>query len=425
MAVQGFIDNAAQDQPVEVIHRSPGITAIYNELKSSTHNSVLDLGSASAASFQFFSRLSCHIHFESIDNFFAECGEAWVSGETLRAGLDEYLSAFSDTKQFDVILAWDIFNYLDRDTLQWLIARLNRHCRPNTLLHSIKYVGRNLPAVPRHFQILDQYQTRMHCAGVLCSRPFAGMDTATVLKSMRTYTMEYTYMQQEGMAQDLTEQVLRYQPDGKNNNRQIASAELHSMPHATLAHRSYGLELVCEHLQKTPAATVLDLGGKATRNGDFFLRYAENFYVEDLLPSLHKSPTETEPSLIRQHALRFDSAVKFDVILAWDVFNFCTSEQLSAVYEKLRSHMHENTLVFAFFYTGAEVPERSQKCYVQDDKTIALLPASKKPAADSEFTAVSLLRIFRDFSLANTCIMKPGMQRGIYEYLFQSRISGV
>ena len=138
---------------MEVIHRSPGITAIYNELKSSTHNSVLDLGSASAASFQFFSRLSCHIHFESIDNFFAECGEAWVSGETLRAGLDEYLSAFSDTKQFDVILAWDIFNYLDRDTLQWLIARLNHHCRPNTLLHSIKLSA----ATCRRYRVIFKY----------------------------------------------------------------------------------------------------------------------------------------------------------------------------------------------------------------------------------------------------------------------------
>lgn len=420
MGTQGLVDTTALKQPVDIIHRSPGITAIYNELKNSTRNSVLDLGSASSASFQFFSRLSCHIHFESMDDFFEECGDAWISDDALRAGLDEYLSVFPPSKKFDVILAWDIFNYLDGETLQWLIERLNSHCRPNTLLHTIKYVGRNLPAVPRHFQILDQYQTRMHCTGVLCSRPFPLLDTAKLLKSLRSYTMEYTYMQQEGMVQDVTEQVLRYQPEGKRNNRQIASAEMNTLPHRTLAHRSYGLEMVCEQLQRTADATVLDLGGKPTRNGDFFLQYAENFYVEDVLPSLHKSPEE-KGALLRQHALRFDEAVKFDVILAWDIFNFCSAEQVAAVYEKLRPHLHGHTLIFAFFYTGMEIPERSQKCYVQNEKEIALLPTPKKPAADSEFNAVTLLRILRDFSLAKTWIMKPGMQRGIYEYVFQSR----
>src|SRR5690606_3573877 len=97
------------------------------ELKLSKRNNILDLGSSSAASFQFFSRLSCHIHFEGVDSFLADCGEAWASGEALRESLDDYLSEFADGKKFDIILTWDIFNYLDRETLQWLVARLNQH----------------------------------------------------------------------------------------------------------------------------------------------------------------------------------------------------------------------------------------------------------------------------------------------------------
>lgn len=414
------------DQPVDIIHRSPGITAIYNELKTSTRNNVLDLGSASAASFQFFSRLSCHIHFEGLDTFLEECGEAWVSGEALRAGLDDYLSTFADDKPFDVILAWDILNYVDRETLQWLIARLNQYSRANTLLHTVKYMGRNLPATPRHFQILDQYQVRMRCAGVLCSRPFPVMDTATTLKSLRDYTMEYSYTQQEGMAQDVTEQVLRYQPDGGSSKRQAASAELGVLPQATVQHRSYGLEQVCDFLRNTNNSSVLDLGGKAARNGDFFLGCAENFYAEDLLPALLNASAERGEPLIRQHALRYDSNITFDVILAWDLFNFCSREQLAAIYEKLRPHMHSDTKIFTLFYTGAEVPEKPQRCYVLDDKHIALLPApkhatSKSAAPDGELTAVALLKIFHEFSLARTYIVQPGMQRGIYEYIFQSK----
>lgn len=406
---------------VEIIHRSPGLTTIYNELKDSRRNNILDLGSASGSSFRFFSQLSCQIHFESLDGFLANCGEAWASGAALQKGLDNYLTHFDANKKFDIILAWDIFNYLDRDTLQWLIARLNPHCHANSLLHTIKYLGRKLPAAPRHFQIIDQYKIKTTSAAVLCSRPFASLDTSTTLKSLPGYVMEQTFIQQEGMAQDISEQVLRYQPDSKNQKRQGASAELirDAVPPYTEAHRSYGLELICAHLRTVNNAAVLNLGSKATHSGDFFLNYADQVYVEDIIPSLI-APSGTSEIQIRQHALNYKSDLKFDVVLAWDLFNFCSHAQLLAIYEKLRPHLHTDTHIFTFFYAGREKPARPQKCYVLDDKNIALVPVPKRRVSEPELTAGAVLKVFAEFHLANTYILRPGMHGGIYEYIFKA-----
>lgn len=405
------------------LHRSPGITAIYNELKSSKRNSILDLGSASRDNFQFFSTLSCHIHFEGIDGFLADCGEAWASGEALRTALNDYLSTFDNAKQFDIILAWDIFNYLDRDTLHWLMSRLNQHCHANTLLHMIKYVGRNLPAMPRQYQILDQYRIKTASSRVLCSRPFANIDTTATLKSMPGYVMEQTFIQHDGMAQDITEHVLRYQPESRDCKRQIASAELSMaadvLPQHTQPHRSYALEQICTYLRKLPNPTVLNLGPKATHSGDFFLDYADKVYVEDIAQSLFNTPGEGEAPL-RQHVLQYPPDVTFDVIIAWDLLTFCSRAQLAAIYQRLKPHFRPNTQIFALFYTGTTRPERPQKCYVIDDKNIELLPTPRRRIEGEDLSTVAMLKIFSDFQLTNTYILRPGMQRGIYEYVFKA-----
>lgn len=337
--------------------------------------------------------------------------------------LEEYISSFCQDKKFDVILAWDFFNYVDRSTMEWVIRRLSQHCRPNALLHMVRYLGRNIPAAPQHYQILDQYQVKLTGQDLWCSRPFPAIDTTSMLKAMTGYGMEHTYLQQEGMVQNITEQVFRYMPEGKISKRREGSAELpiHAgISSALESHRSYGFELLCDHLKKMPSPCVLDLGSKVTRSSDFLNEYAEQVYVEDLAPSLIPSSTSDEP-VIRQHALLYDKNVKFDVIFAWDLFNFTSAKQLEEIYRRLLPHIHSATKIFAFFYTGSELPSRPQKCYLVDNKNIALLPAPKKNNEGNELSAVSLLKVFERFNLAQTYILRPGMHRGIYEYIFQAR----
>src|SRR5690606_13092894 len=184
-------------------------------------------------------------------------------------------------------------------------------------------------------------------------------------------------------------------------------------------HRPYGLEQICTHLRTVKNATVLNLGSKATHRGDVFLDYAGQVDAEDIVPSLVATAAASEIQ-IRQHALNYKSDIKFDVVLAWDLFNFCSHAQLVAIYEKLHPHLHTDTHIFTFFYAGREKPARPQKCYVLDDKNIALVPVPKRRVSEPELTAGAVLKVFAEFHLANTYILRPGMHGGIYEYIFKA-----
>lgn len=418
------IDFIQEFELPKTVYRSPGITAIYNELKYSPRNTILDLSSSSAASFQFFSQLSSQIHFEGIDNVLHESIIDDMTGDKLRAALENYLTTFAADKKFDVILAWDIFNYLDPATLNWLIKRLNQHCRANTLVHCIKYVGRHMPAAPRQYQLVDQYQINISADRTDRARRFATMSTSTLLKNMPDYLVDHTYMRHEGMPQDITELVLRFQPDKKDSKRQLASAELeHSsndLPEHRLPHRSYAMEQICAHLRSLPKATVLNLGSRSTHSTDFFLAHAEEVFAEDLVYSLiTPSSPDDVASALRQHALNFSPEIKFDVILAWDLFNHCSSVQLAAIHQKLLPHIHQNTKIFALFYAGAHKPQWPQKCFVVNEQNITLVPAPKRTIAKEDISAVGWLKIFREFKMSSTFIFKPGMLQGICEYIFQ------
>jgi hypothetical protein len=243
---------------------------------------------------------------------------------------------------------------------------------------------------------------------------------------MPGYTMEHSFMHYEGMAQGVTEHVMRYQADKKDSKRQAASTGLaagNQLLQKSVPHRSYGLEQICSYLKENPNAPILNLGNKNTHSSDFFQSFSTQIYAEDIIPSLIPTDDDDSEVALRQHALCYDDGLTFDVILAWDLFNFCSRTQLKAICQKLRPHMHSRTQIFSFFYTGSETPERPQKCYVVDEQNLALLPSPKQQRVATEITAGAVLKTLGDFHLAQTYILRPGMHRGIYEYIFQAGMS--
>ena len=152
-----------------LLHRSPGLTTIYNEIKSSQRNRVLDLGPAMAGTFEFLSDLSCKIHFENLSNLLPadEALAKKISSKKLQEMLSEYLSTYLKDNQFDIIFTWDYFNYFDQQTLQVLMTCLIKHCRPDTLIHSIRYMNSSIPEQPRGFEIADQYYVKITQQGEL------------------------------------------------------------------------------------------------------------------------------------------------------------------------------------------------------------------------------------------------------------------
>jgi hypothetical protein len=423
---------AAPDPGVPILniqhHRSPGITAIYNELKVSREHRVLDLGSSSARNFNFFTQLSCKIRFENLTECLVDNGQHSRIGQTLQSALEDYLNPFQQDEKFDVVLTWDLINYLDEAAVAWLVAKLVSLCRPNALLHLVKYTGSNIPLVPRCFQILDAHQISLQQTTASGQRRHQGHETARLLRLMPDFYIESSYMNFEGMVPGLVEQVLRFQPQKALGARRLASDELaqhdnglsYQDTQLRQAHISSALPVLLQPKIDGEPLTILDLGLKNKNNWDQLYRLTHDLYAENLHQELQiQSKQQTEP-VFKPHMLNFPPVLKFDVILAWDILNFMSPTLIEALFTKLAPHSHENTRLHTIIYSGRETPAAPQQFQMLNFSELEIYPGAKREGF-APLTSTRLLKAMKCFHLEDSYVFRPGMQRGIYEYLFRRK----
>lgn len=406
-------------------HRSPGITAIYNELKASRDHRVLDLGPSSARNFNFFTQLSCMIRFENLNECLAD-GARPLEGQALQSALDDFLNPFQQEEKFDAVLTWDLFNYLDEATITWLMAKLTPFCRANALLHMIKYVGTTIPRSPRIFQILDPHHVSLQQTGESAQRRHTCHETARLLRLMPAFYIENSYMNYEGMVPGLVEQVLRFQPEKALGARRLASDELAQDDHQLArqksqtrqAHISSALPVLLQPNVEGRAPTILDLGLKNKHNRDQLYSLTQNLYAENLHQELQiQSKQQAEP-VLKQHMLNFPPTLKFDVILTWDILNFLPSHLIEEVFARLAPHTHDRTRLHTVVYSGRETPAEPQQFQMRNFSELEIYPAERR-SGFAPLTSTRLLKAMKCFRLEETYVFRTGMQRGIYEYLFQ------
>jgi hypothetical protein len=105
--------------------------------------SILDLGPALEANVRFWSQFSCRLHILDFYRGYREWKAAAVPGEESEEAAFSALLPFSDETVFDIILAWDIFNYFDLRELETLVQRLSAG-RPGTriaLIHLAEHLA--------------------------------------------------------------------------------------------------------------------------------------------------------------------------------------------------------------------------------------------------------------------------------------------
>ncbi len=141
-----------------VVHKSLGLNALLGAVRGDRSYSVLDLGPALEANVRFWSQFSCRLHILDFYQSYREWKAAVVTEERSGEAAFSALFPFYDETAFDIILAWDIFNYFDLRELKALVQRLSRWCRPGTRLFALISSLPNISASPTIFRILNREQ---------------------------------------------------------------------------------------------------------------------------------------------------------------------------------------------------------------------------------------------------------------------------
>ena len=137
-------------------YRSQAIGHAHERLDSEDRKvEILDLGAACGETLAFYSGLSCRLHFA--DSYADMKGRPRDEEETIDDILAAYAAAlpFRSGTRFDLILTWDLFNYLSREEIEGLTRHLRRFSSDSAPLVSLIWNTPKIPAQPHHYAIID------------------------------------------------------------------------------------------------------------------------------------------------------------------------------------------------------------------------------------------------------------------------------
>jgi SAM-dependent methyltransferase len=137
------------------VHRSLAFAALIGGIRPDHKLQVLDLGPAVGSNVEFLSRFDCKLYIEDLYSALAGRGPAGAGEEARPQEIAELLP-LPEEARFDIVLAWDLFNYLARDELRRLIRHLARFCRPGAVLLAFVSIHKQIPAQPIRFRIVDE-----------------------------------------------------------------------------------------------------------------------------------------------------------------------------------------------------------------------------------------------------------------------------
>jgi hypothetical protein len=116
---------------------------------------VLDLGQACGETLQFYAELPSKIFFAG---FFSDLKGLAPEPEEGLEGFERAMRAslpFEDRTRFDLVVTWDLFNYLKREEIEALTTYLRRYMSETAPLVSLIWYQGRIPVQPHRFAVID------------------------------------------------------------------------------------------------------------------------------------------------------------------------------------------------------------------------------------------------------------------------------
>ncbi len=182
------------------VHKSLALSALFEQIRGRKVQ-VLDLGSAVGSNVEFLSQFGCKLF---IEDLYAALSARTPSSDGELAGREffsEFLALPEDTR-FDVILAWDLLNYLHRKELPLLGEQLRRYSRPGTLLLALVSYHKQIPAQPYRFRLKDE-QHLVYERRTAAERPSPRVTPAEVTSLLKGFRVDRSFLLKHGIQEYL------------------------------------------------------------------------------------------------------------------------------------------------------------------------------------------------------------------------------
>ena len=185
-------------------------------------------------------------------------------------------------------------------------------------------------------------------------------------------------------------------------------------------YRSPTFRTLVSRLAGDEAHNILDLQQAVGANVEFFSRFSCRLQIVDLLAAL--AADDARRLLLEDAGAAFrrvlpDPTEPWDVVLAWEVFNYLDQEQFRRLVERLGSLCSADALILAFIATGKEIPLQPPVFRIVDGQTLHWAPRGTASRAGPRFPPALVERLTHGFAVVHSVLMRQGVQ----EYLFERR----
>ena len=141
--------------PAPKVYQSPALNLLHHQLRHNRKYHILDLAPACGTNVDFFSQFACKIYIEDLHRTLTSFDFLSPEDGFSYEKVFEYLLPYWKNTQFDVIMVWDLFNYLEIEEFEHLVQHLAQFCRTGTLLFALISTRKYISERPTSFKIID------------------------------------------------------------------------------------------------------------------------------------------------------------------------------------------------------------------------------------------------------------------------------
>lgn len=179
---------AGEQPPGPVSHAAPGLELVLAALPAGRSWRILDLGPAVPDNVALFGPRAARLQIVDLLR-----GRAHGAESGALAGL-----ASEHPRSFDLVLAWDVLDYLSADQATGVIEVLGDLCRRSGILHALIAAADTIPAAPGSYRILADGRLRRELpdAGVVGA---PNLTPAEVEKLLVGFRVEHAFVLSRGV----------------------------------------------------------------------------------------------------------------------------------------------------------------------------------------------------------------------------------
>jgi hypothetical protein len=177
-----------QASSLPATHASPGLQTLMSRAEGQTGLRVLDLGSSVGSNVEYLARLADHVRIVDLMG----------AGGSIEGPTDDRLTLPESWGAYDLVLAWDVFNYLDADAIRRVVAGLEKLCEPGAGLFAIISTSEQMSARPMVYRIIDN--ERLEYRALTPDRcPGAGLTAAAMDRFLGGFKVERSFVMRHGV----------------------------------------------------------------------------------------------------------------------------------------------------------------------------------------------------------------------------------